>query len=493
MRANYYDEKNPLSIEEYAKKLIGKSFLDVIHEADLDTELRVEIIDKYGNPRRKGGLGNLLEEVYFGYKANSNQQADFHEAGVELKVSAYELLKKGDFRAGERLVITMISYEKPIELYFYDSKILEKIAVILLVYYLRDKSLGSNLLYPIDFVSLFSPPPEDMEIIKNDYEKIAEKIQEGNAHLLSESDTLYLAASTKGATALKSTVPQYYNALVPARKRAFSLKNSYMTYVLNEYLRKDVVTYEPIVKDIRILKEKSFEDYITERINSHIGVTDAELCRIFDREYNNNKYQWVDLAYRMLGIKSNRAEEFEKANIVVKAIRLEEDGRMIESSSLPSIKLKEFVEEEWEESTLYSYFEQTKFLFVVFRKSGNVYTLKGSQMWNMPLDDLEIKVRDGWEKIRKTIVDGVVFNLAENKNKEIIVKNNLPKKEDNPVIHIRPHSPKRFYLFEDGTTVGNGTFTHGEELPDGRWMTRQSFWINNTYILEQLNEKLKEK
>ena len=30
-----------------------------------------------------------------------------------------------------------------------------------------------------------------------------------------------------------------------------------------------------------------------------------------------------DLAYRMLGIKSNRAEEFEKANIVVKAIRIE--------------------------------------------------------------------------------------------------------------------------------------------------------------------------
>lgn len=493
MKVDSYDKKDPVSIEAYTKKLVGKTFLDVIQEADLEAEVKLEIIDKYGNPKRKGGLGNLLEEIYFGYKANSNPEPDFPEAGVELKVSAYEVSKKGGFRAGERLVITMISYEDPIELDFRDSKVLKKIAIILLVYYLRNRTLGSNILYPIDFVSLFSPPAEDMEIIKNDYEKIAKKIEEGNAHLLSEGDTLYLGASTKGATALKSTVPQFYNPSVPARKRAFSFKGSYMTYVLNEYLRKDVVTYEPIIKDVSILKEISFEEYITEKINSYIGTTDAELCQLFGREYNNNKYQWVDLSYRMLGIKSNRAEEFAKANIVVKAIRLEENGHMIESSSLPAINLKEFVEEEWEESTLYSYFEQTKFLFVVFRKSGDSYTLKGTQMWNMPLEDLENKVRDGWEKIRDVIAAGVAFTPVEIKNKKTIVRNNLPKKADNPVIHIRPHSNKSFYIFGDGTTLGNGNIKDAEELPDGRWMTKQSFWINNTYILEQLEESLKVK
>lgn len=28
----------------------------------------------------KGGLGNQLKELYFGYKTNSNQEADFAEA-----------------------------------------------------------------------------------------------------------------------------------------------------------------------------------------------------------------------------------------------------------------------------------------------------------------------------------------------------------------------------------------------------------------------------
>ena len=76
-----------------------------------------------------------------------------------------------------------------------------------------------------------------------------DKIAAGKAHELSESDTMYLGACTKGATAEKSTVPQYYNPDVKARKRAFCFKNSYMTTVLNDYIVKDVTTYEPIIKD----------------------------------------------------------------------------------------------------------------------------------------------------------------------------------------------------------------------------------------------------
>ncbi|WP_404328403.1 hypothetical protein [Mesobacillus maritimus] len=62
-----YDETDPLSIEQYGQQLIWNTFMDVIEEAALSYDIKAEIIDKYGNPRRKGGLGNLLEEIYFGY------------------------------------------------------------------------------------------------------------------------------------------------------------------------------------------------------------------------------------------------------------------------------------------------------------------------------------------------------------------------------------------------------------------------------------------
>ena len=51
-------------------------------------------IAAYANKFRTGGLGNLLEEVYFGYKANSEQEADFPQAGVELKTTPYEYTKR---------------------------------------------------------------------------------------------------------------------------------------------------------------------------------------------------------------------------------------------------------------------------------------------------------------------------------------------------------------------------------------------------------------
>ena len=486
-----YDHTNPLSIEEYGKRMIGHTFGEILSWADLAAGIEADI-EAYGNAARKGGLGNLIEERFFGYKANSESEADFKEAGVELKATPYEKKRNGELRAGERLVLTMIANDKAVEDDFYTSHLWNKCKRILLVYYLRDKSLGSNMYYPVDYVKLFTPTPVDLAIIEQDYKAIIEKIQNGRAHELSEGDTMYLGACTKGATAEKSTVPQFYPPHIPARRRAFCYKNSYMTHVLNEYIVKDIPTYEPdesIISDADELANKTFQQVIIDRISQYVGRTDKELCKQFDREYNNNKSQWVDLAYRMLGIRSNRAEEFVKANIVVKGIRLEENGKMVENSPLPPFKYKELIAEEWEDSTLCSYFEETKFLFVVYKSNGSEYVLKGCQFWNMPYEDFEV-VHDGWQKIVDVIREGVVLTPTETKS-GIVIKNNFPKKADNRIIHIRPHASKRYFKFEDGTILGDGTETHANELPDGRWMPNHSFWLNNDYIVSQIKEELK--
>lgn len=486
-----YDHTNPLSIEEYGKRMVGHTFGEILGWADLAAGIEADI-EAYGNAARKGGLGNLIEERFFGYKANSDSEADFKEAGVELKATPYEKKRNGELKAGERLVLTMIANDKPIEAEFYSSHLWNKCRLILLVYYLRDKTLGSNMLYQVDYVKLFTPTAVDLAIIEQDYKAIVEKVMSGRAHELSESDTLYLGACTKGATAEKSTVPQFYPPHTPARRRAFCYKNSYMTHVLNEYIVKDVTTYEPeesIITDAEVLADRTFQQYIEDRISQYVGQTDKELCERFDREYNNNKAQWVDLAYRMLGIRSNRAEEFVKANIVVKAVRIEENGKMVENSPLPSFKYKELIAEEWEDSTLCSYFEETKFLFVVYKSNGSEYVLKGCQFWNMPFEDFEV-VHEGWQKIVDVIREGVVLTPTQTKS-GVVVKNNFPKKADNRIIHIRPHAQKRYFKFEDGTILGDGTESHANELPDGRWMPNHSFWLNNDYIVSQIKEELK--
>ena len=481
-----YDKTDPESIESYAKTLVGHTFLDVLKKDSDSAIMAREDVFEYGNAKRKGGLGNLLEERFFGYKANSESEPDFPEAGVELKATPYELTQKGDYRAGERLVLSMINYAGPISSNLYTSHVWHKCRLLLLIYYLRDKSLNSNLLYQINYVSLFTPTKADLAIIENDYKIIADKIMAGRADELSEADTFYLGACTKGQTAATSIVPQFYPPHRPAKRRAFCYKNSYMTVVLNEYIIKGVRTYEPIIKDTSELAGKTFDQYVIEQINKHIGQTDAQLCELYGREYNDNKAQWTDLAYRMLGIRSNRAEEFRKANIVVKVIRVEENGSIRESMSFPPFKYKELVEEEWESSTLHDYFDETKFLFVVFRRSGDHYVLKGCKFWNMPYSDLNSIVREGWERVVRTIKRGIEFTFKDTKA-GVVIENDLPKKKDNPIIHVRPHASKRYYEFANGTVIGDGNRSYANQLPDGTWMTNYSFWINNDYILKQID------
>ena len=70
------------------------------------------MFEYYNNPRSKGSLGQLIEKHFFFYDINSKSEADFNEAGVELKVTPYTIKANGDLRAKERLVLTIINYMK---------------------------------------------------------------------------------------------------------------------------------------------------------------------------------------------------------------------------------------------------------------------------------------------------------------------------------------------------------------------------------------------
>ncbi|WP_253199023.1 MutH/Sau3AI family endonuclease [Clostridium gasigenes] len=201
-----YNKFSPESIENYAKKLIGKTFKDAVGEKDI---------------KGKGGLGVLLEEHYFGYKPNSDKEPDFKEAGVELKSTPYKKNKNSTYSAKERLVLNIINYMKDYEGDFEQSGFYKKNKLILLIYYFFDKELD-KLDYPINYVHLFEFPEVDLEIIKRDWETIVNKIKEGKAHEISEADTIYLSACTKGAN--KECVREQPFSNIVAKQRAFSLK-----------------------------------------------------------------------------------------------------------------------------------------------------------------------------------------------------------------------------------------------------------------------------
>ena len=93
-----YDQTSPESIWRYSAGLLGHTLREFAS---------AEYIEK---DTGKGTLGNMVEELYFLIKNNNRAEADFAEAGMELKCTP---LKKGSneqLRIKERLVCNMINY-----------------------------------------------------------------------------------------------------------------------------------------------------------------------------------------------------------------------------------------------------------------------------------------------------------------------------------------------------------------------------------------------
>ena len=140
--------------------------------------------------------------------------------------------------------------------------------------------------------------------------------------------------------------------------------------------------------------------------------------------------------------------------------------------SFPTFRFKELIEEEWDDSTFGNYLRETRFLFVVYKfGSDDVLRLRGCQFWNIPYEDLEIQVKTVWEKTRQVLKDGLQVRMENG-----VRKNDFPKASENPVCHVRPHAQ-------------NAQDTY--ELPDGRQYPKQCFWLNNTYIYDQIDTSLK--
>lgn len=470
-----YDRSDPISIEKYSQRMVGKTFRE-IWEAD---EARQPVISRGGDAdhsqsdvsetkRNKGNLGQIIEERFFHYACNSDSRADFYEAGVELKVTPYRINQNGTLSAKERLILTMIDYFQVVNESFEESHFWNKSKLILLVYYLYMKEIKYNLDYKIGYSKLFTPPEQDVKIIRHDYYTIVSKIKAGKAHELSEGDTLYLGAAPKAATSKDRRKQPFSDE--PAKPRAFAFKSSYMTYVLNTYIVPGKATYELIVQDETV---DSFEDYVIEKINRYRGYTVNDLCIEFDVEKEKKpKNLEAILAYRILGIKGNHAEEFEKANVVVKTIRIGKNNKIKESMSFPTFRFKELIQEDWKDSTFGNYLRETRFFFVVYKfDQDDVLRLCGCQFWNIPYEDLENDVKTVWERTKKVIQDGLQVTTING-----MWRNNLPKASENLVCHVRPHAK-------------NAQDTY--ELPDGRQYPKQCFWLNNNYIYAQLNDEIK--
>lgn len=485
-----YDDGDLQSVLHYTEALLEKRFEEIIAEyqesiyktySDFQLNTVSEVSDKPISMKSKGQYGNYIEKYFYGYNPNSDSAADFDKIGVELKVTPFKVNKNGTISAKERLVLTILNYMEENLDDFYSTHLWEKCSKILLLFYnglIPDTTMAD---YVIEKAFLYEWFEEDMPTILEDYRRITDKIKAGKAHELSESDGNYLSTCTKGAGKGKDFRKQPYSD-EPAKQRAWELKSSYMTYLINNKIFNQE-EQESVVATARG-ENKSFTDIISEKILAYKGQCADELYAKFDinpKSKNRNNL----LIRKILGITGDldKTQEFQKANMNLRVIRVNKDGLPKEDSPFKVYDFKELASNSmWEESQPYLEIYNKRFLFVIFQEvESKVFVLDGVKFWGFP-DRLLDEVKRVWTETRNILNEGVQLTVKDNK-----VSTNFPQSRVNKILFTKLHASNTYNEVEPGVFVGKGKVSDTNELPDGRRITKHSFWLPKKFIKEVLD------
>jgi DNA mismatch repair protein MutH len=453
MMSKDFDKTSISSILQYAKGLENNSLKDLCGEM---------IISSMKN---KGNFGTLLEEFYFGYKPNSNSEPDFTQVELELKSTPLKKLKNGEWVCKERLVLNIINYLDVPNEDFFNSSFWKKNKNLLLVFYLHEVEL-LPLEYIVDLVDIWNFPTKDLGIIRDDWDKIKSKIIRGKAHQISEGDTIYLGACTKGSTAEKSFREQPFSDEL-AKQRAYSLKRSYLNTIYKTL--KGNSDFQSVLTEEE-LKCGSFEDLIIKKFRPFLSLNDNEIQYNLGIDLNRkSKNYFSSISKRILGVSEDKfIEEFEKASITIKSIRIKENGKIKENISFPSFQFDSIIQEDWENSTIKDLVEN-KFLFVFYRENGKNFVFEKVGFWNLTSNDMD-EFERVFERTKHILKTGEIVKEISDKG---IIYNNFPKSTESYLAHVRPHGRDK-----------NDTYPLPiHDLKTKRTeFTKQSFWINSSYV-----------
>jgi DNA mismatch repair protein MutH len=454
-----YNPKDKKSVIDYAKLLEGKTLRQICDPLILEH-----------NYTGKGNFGQILEKFYFGYDPNSKSEADFFEIGMELKSSPLKQLKNNEYRSKERLVLNIINYIDVVNQQFEESDFWKKNANILLIFYLYQA--GYDILdYLIKLVDEWNFPSTDLEIIKKDWELIKKKIADGKAHELSEGDTFYLGACTKGANA--NSIRKQPFSEIPAKQRAYSLKQGYVNHIIASIANEKTGVYGKLIASVAVAKKQTIEEIVVSKFKPYYGQTVDQIIAITGVELNTTaKSFYANLTKAILGIELDKEiEEFEKAELIVKTVRIKENNLPKEDISFPNFKYEEIVNEEWDDSNFKDILEH-KFLFVFFQFENEQLVLRKVKFWNMPYADI-LEAEKVWAKTKEIVLKGKIVKKVVGTTRYT----NFPNKSFNSVSHVRPHALNAADAYP---------LPKKDKLTKAKEYTKHCFWLNNTYVRDEI-------
>ena len=217
------------------------------------------------------------------------------------------------------------------------------------------------------------------------------------------------------------------------------------------------------------LRQHSFDDILLSRFNPFMRMSYKTIAKRKKVDISNNPKNKLAMIANAIAASAkcsnvNRSEEFLKAGLTMKTIRIQANGVIKEAMSFENIDYIEVAEcEDWFDSRLYELYS-SRFMFVVFKEQNTGkedYILDDVFFWTMPQEDLD------WAEVYwNHIKDNILANHISEKY--------WWKGADKKKFHVRPKAQKANNL---------------APTPNGGKAKKFCYWFNNDYVREIIDNR----
>jgi len=497
MALHIYERKK---LETLLSNVVGKT----LGEADVNN-----IFDRtITKPKITGIAGDVVEQSILGYPADSDSNPDLlvDDIPTELKTTGIRKPQKKNsnfiYEAKEPMSITAVSANNIVNEVFDNSRFWHKLEHLLLVYYNYDAPktvpAAEYSKFLIEGYHFHEFSEEDKEILKNDWTLVRDFIK-NIQDTYPDPTTEYprLSSELRRDLMLIDTAPKYPN---PPR---FRLKRPTVSTIVQKHFGEKLEQLNEIYSSF-----KELDAELHRLTKEHKGKTVRELIDLLGIDIKLNKSGDVQkgitqqIIVKMFGgqaKKLNQIELFSKVGIKPKTIVQTQKGTRTEDLKLFTINFDEwtsdtFVTEEgeikpmiFEDSFVYSYFNEHQFLCIVFEEPSSKAKLLDNKFLGfkrLAIDEniLNNDVRATWDKVRFLIKNDLLVDVPDLK------KDGTQKKAYKTGL---PMSAPNFPKSEEFNFFIRGTGEDSTKKPfsiNGVHMYYQQLWIKGKVVIEMLED-----
>jgi hypothetical protein len=467
---------------------------------------RFEEIDNQGifekvkiHPLQKGIAGHVVERCIFGYTPDSKQEADLiivdenGERKTELKVTGMVIDPKPapHFIAKEPMSITAVGVSDIEFQTFYTSHFWDKLQYMLILYYHYDSKTAVSAYAYKDFklvgYEFHEFNPEDVEVLKNDWQAVRDLCAGVTAQFDRSSPDFEEQVKVEYINVhgqLRRVLS--YIDLAPKFPPRFRLKKSTVNALISNHFGYELEQLPGRYSTISDIDKKCSE--ITRQYK---GKTVAEIGKELNISISSkDKAVTERIIIAMFGGTANslrQIEIFQKFSLIAKTVVKSSKGTRTEDMKMFRCDFDNFVNVDFEESELYSYFSDNGFLCVVFEEPYSGCKLEENKFVCFKRlvfseDFIDEVVRKLWDDTRDKIINKKLVNVVRrradgsviiNKTGEVSAAPNWMKSKENDV-----------FIRGSGT---DSSMKYKTEVVNGIPMLQQWVWVRGKTVIEELD------